>query len=96
MNSELAPVAQMLMGYLVQWTRGAKAIPNWVGYAVLVVGTIAIYGWMTPDFSKLYHTNWRLLVAQMLSFFLAARGSASLSSDAKAAPKTAVTPTEAP
>jgi hypothetical protein len=76
------------MGFVMQWARAVKGIPNWLSYLVLGLATVAIYWWMTPDALDIWHTNWRLFVAQLVSFFLAARGGASIAKDSKAAPAT--------
>lgn len=85
---EFAWIGQLVMGYLVQWARAKKNYPNWISYALLVVGTVAIYWWMTPDSVAAFHTNWRLVIAQIITFGLAIRGSAAASKDAMVAPPT--------
>ena len=86
--AELMLIAQAALGYVWQWTRALKKVPNEVGYGVFGVSAVLIYIFATPDFGKTFHESWRTAVAGAFSFLLAARGSASASSDTKVAAKT--------
>lgn len=87
-NAELALSAQLVLGYVMQWARSFKNVPNWVTYAVIGVGALGCFVWATPDFTTQLKADPRTLGAMALSFFLATRGSAATSKDAKAAPPT--------
>jgi hypothetical protein len=76
------------IGYLWQWARGPKKIPNWLGYIVAGAVTIGAWVWVTPDAEKIVNANWRQAVAGIIGMYLTARGTASASSEAKIAPKT--------
>lgn len=87
MNPLEAPAA-IVMGYLLQLARAPKNIPNWASYIGLGLGTVAVWYWMHADAALQLRTDWRMAVASMLMFGLAARGTASVASGIGAAPRT--------
>lgn len=93
-TADWAPLAQIILGYAIQWVRAPKHIPNWLSYAILALGTLALYAWATPDFDKAltdwptFAASWRGLVGGAISFFLASRGAAAMSKDTGAAKPT--------
>ena len=87
-GAELMLIAQAVLGYVWQWTRALKKVPNEVGYAVFGVTAVLVYIFATPDFGKTFHASWRTAIAGTFSFLLAARGMAGTSSDTKLAAKT--------
>lgn len=87
-HTELALLGQVVLGYVTQWLRGLKNVPNWISWVGLGIASVAVYVWITPSFDADFKADWRAVVAGGVSFLLAARGGASTSSDTKAAPKT--------
>jgi hypothetical protein len=87
-STELMLMAQAIMGYVWQWTRGLKKVPNWVSWTIFGLSAMLLYVFATPGFEETFAKSWRTALAGMISFLLAARGAASSSSDATVAPKT--------
>jgi len=77
-----------LIGYAWQWARGPKKIPNWIGYACASLLTVGGWIFITRDAFHIFQTDWRTAAAGIVTMYLTARGTASTSADAKAAPKT--------
>ena len=86
--NEFAPVAQIALGYVWQWVRAPKNVPNWVSWGAFAGVSVLLWVWMTDDAGKQLATSWRAAVCQIVSFILAARGAASSSSELKIAPMT--------
>lgn len=87
-SAELMLVAQGVLGYIWQWTRAPKKIPNGVSYAIFGVAAAVAYVYATPTFGDTFQGNWRTAIAGLVSFVMSARGFASGSSDAGLAAKT--------
>jgi hypothetical protein len=87
-NAGLALFVQAALGWLWQWARAPQRIPGWASWTVFGLAAIAGYGWATYNVVESFQHDWRNALFLMVSFVLAARGAASASSDAKAAPKT--------
>lgn len=87
-NADLALLGQVVLGYVWQWVRSFARVPNWVSWPVMGLSAIAVYVWITPTVVTDWQANWRFAVAGCVSFILAARGAASTTSEAKAAPQT--------
>lgn len=87
-HTELALLGQVVLGYATQWLRGLQKVPNWVSYAGLGIASILVYVWISPNAMPDFKADWRAALAGLVSFILASRGGASVSSDTKAAPKT--------
>ena len=81
----------MIVGYLMQWMRAPKAIPNWMSYAVLTVASLALYAWMTPTAATEFAHDWRSAltnaVVTISQLWLTARGTAHTAALVGAAPK---------
>jgi len=78
---ELNLLGQAVLGYVWQWLRAIKNIPNWASWAVAAVASAGVYVFVTKGFGEAWQADWRAAVAGMLSFILAARGTASTSSE---------------
>ena len=87
-TSEIQIVAASLLGWVLQWARAKKNVPQWMSYAGLVLAALALYVWMTPEFLAALQANWRSTVGGFIMFAMAGRGAASASRDTKLAPKT--------
>lgn len=84
--------AEIALGWLWQVTRAFRVVHNAWGYVIFGLACGAVWYWMTPDAEKLFMSNWRHgladVVVAIASMVLAARGAAGTSADAKVAPKT--------
>jgi hypothetical protein len=70
--------AQGLIGIALQWVMfGPKKIPNYLAWGVLAGLTVALWIWITPDATAQFSNDWRMAVASIVTFFLAAKGSGS-------------------
>lgn len=87
-NPELYLVGQVVLGYVVQWARSFKNVPNWASWGFLGLASVGVFIWVTPDFFTSFKTDWRTVVAALVSFILATRGGAATSKEAKLAPET--------
>jgi hypothetical protein len=87
-NTDLALLGQLVLGYVMQWARSFKNVPNWATWAVFVAASIAVYVWITPTVVTDFTGNWRTAVAACVSFILATRGVAATTKEVKAAPPT--------
>lgn len=87
-TTELALLGQIVLGYLLQWARGFKNVPNWLGYVIMGVTCVAVYVWITPGSLEAFKADWRAALAAVVSFILATRGGAASAKDAKVAPPT--------
>ena len=81
-------LAQAALGFLIQHMKGPRVIPNWLSYVALGLSSVGLYWWTDHNATALLHADWRQLLAHVVTFFLAARGAAATSKDAKIAPKT--------
>ncbi len=70
--------AQGIVGVTLQWAMfGPKKVPNVLAWAALAGLTVALWIWITPDAATQFSTDWRMAVASIVTFFLAAKGSGS-------------------
>lgn len=86
--NEMSLLAQGIMGYVWQWARSQKKVPNWLSWAAFGGLAVAVWFWVTPTAGVDVSTDWRKALCAVVSFILGVRGAASTSSDTKAAPAT--------
>lgn len=72
-----------LLGYVWQWARAHKAIPDWLSWVAVGSACVAAYVWATPGWQ---YADWRGTLLSLYGFVLAARGAASTSKDVLLAP----------
>ena len=90
---EIALTAQMALGFVFQWAAFApKKVPAYVAWGALVVATVALWWWTTPDAAMQFQTNWRTSVASIVSFLFAAKGTGSTAKAFGLAPGTDTKP----
>jgi len=87
-NAELYLIGQVVLGYVMQWARSFKNVPNWVTWGLFGLASIGVFVWVTPDFFTSFKSDWRTVIAALVSFILATRGGAATSKEAKLAPPT--------
>jgi cyanate permease len=89
-DSEYALLGQLALGYVGQWFRALKNVPNWMVYTGMGIGSLAIYMLIVSPPIEITHDGkaLRQLSAGFVSFLLAARGGAGTAKDAKLAPAT--------
>jgi hypothetical protein len=87
-NAGLALLAQTVVGWMWQWARGPKRLPNWASWAVFGGVAVACFWWATPDALPSFASDWRKAIFMLVSFVLAARGAAATAKEAGVAPKT--------
>ncbi len=88
-DAALVVAAQTALGWVWQLTmRAPKSIPAWAGYAGLGVASLVLFWFANREATSLLQSDWRIFILQVVSFFQAARGMASVSKDAKVAPAT--------
>lgn len=86
-QNELSLLGNAVLGVVTQWLlRGPAKIPTWVAWVFTGAAAILVYVWITPDFDKSIHANWRDAVAGLVAFLLATRGGGATAKDAKLAP----------
>lgn len=88
LNPVIAMVGAGVLGWMWQWVRAPKKIPNWVGYAVFSATAVGLVFWAVPDFEELIVQNWRSALITAVLVLQSIRGSAAAAKDAKAAPPT--------
>ena len=85
MDAQSQVIAGLVVGYLMQWARGIKRIPDPLVYALAAAGGGLIY-WLGAPADAFAHGP-RAYVWGMVAFLFTIRGVAGASADAKAAPK---------
>lgn len=80
----LQAAAATLLGFLWQWMRGPKSVPDWLSWLGFGLAAAALYVWQAPTVSQ---QDWRVTGLGLYVFVMAARGSASTAGDIKIAPK---------
>ena len=82
MNLE-AGILAVAFGYVAQWIRGFERIPNQWSYVFIGIGGVLVY-WLALGGNLATREFWW----GAFTWMLAARGTASASSEARIAPKT--------
>ena len=76
------------IGFVWQWARAPKNLPNWISYAMAGLLTAGAWFFVTKDAGSVIVHDWRSAVAGIITMYMTSRGAASTSADVKAAPKT--------
>ena len=61
-NADLALMGQVVLGYVMQWARGFRNIPNWATWAVFIVASVmnaiaALLAWFVLRPMRRAHMN---------------------------------------
>jgi len=86
MDPQTQIIAGLIVGYVMQWARGFKRIPDPLVYLSAGIVGITLYWLATPE--AVPHGQIKNFIWSGIAFLFTIRGVAGASADAKAAPKT--------
>ena len=86
MDPQTQIIAGLIVGYVMQWAKGIKRIPDPLVYLGAAIVGITIYWLASP--TEIPHGGIRNFIWSGIAFLFTIRGAASTSADVKAAPKT--------
>ena len=85
MDPQTQIIAGVIVGYVMQWARGFKRIPDPVVYLAAGIAGLTIYWLASP--TAIPHGQIKNFIWSGLSFLFVIRGVAGTSGDTKIAPK---------
>ena len=85
MNPQTQIIAGVIVGYVMQWARSLKRLPDPLVYVLTGVVGLTIYWLATPE--AIPHGGIKDFIWSCIAFLFTIRGVAGASADARAAPK---------